>query len=111
MPAKPLPLDDAEARLASESIRRLERTLRGVLFGQDRLVELVVIGVLARGPDRPLVGGVEQQRGVALGDDGEGGRDVGLRHVVVAHVVVDDVTEGGDPVGRSEEHTSELQSH
>jgi len=49
MPAKPLPLDDAEARLASESIRRLERTLRGVLFGQDRLVELVVIGVLARG--------------------------------------------------------------
>lgn len=48
-PAKPMPLDDDEARRAAESIRRLERSLREVLFGQDRLVELVVLGVLARG--------------------------------------------------------------
>ena len=44
-------------------------------------------------------GGVDQQRGVALRDHGERGGDVGLRHVVLAHVVLDDVAEPVDPGG------------
>ena len=44
-----LPLDDDEARLAAAAIDRLTHAMKAVLFGQDRLVELVVTGVLARG--------------------------------------------------------------
>ena len=51
------------------------------------------------GPDRL---GVEQQRGVALEHDGQGGGDVDLGHVVLADVVRDDVAEEGDPLGRGE---------
>ena len=42
-------LDDDEARLAAGAIGRLTETLRTVLFGQDRMVETVVTGILARG--------------------------------------------------------------
>ena len=43
------PLDDAQARHAAEAILRLRRALQKVLFGQDPLIDLVLVGVLARG--------------------------------------------------------------
>ena len=50
-------------------------------------------------PHRPLGRRVEQQRGLALGDDGQGGGDIDLRHVVLTHVVGDDVAEPLDAAG------------
>jgi len=50
MTTRPLePLDDPQARHAAETILRLRRALQKVLFGQDALIDLVLVGVLARG--------------------------------------------------------------
>ena len=43
--------------------------------------------------------GLEQQRRLALCDDREGGGDIDLGHVVVAHVVGDHVAEAVDALG------------
>ena len=64
-----LPLDDAQARHAAESIGRLRRVLQGVLFGQNDLIDLVIVGVLARGhvllEGLPGLGKTELVKGMA----------------------------------------------
>ena len=64
-----LPLDDAQARHAAESIGRLRRALQGVLFGQNDLIDLVIVGVLARGhvllEGLPGLGKTELVKGLA----------------------------------------------
>ena len=45
----PTALSDHELAQASAALERLVATLRTVLFGQEELIELVVVGVLARG--------------------------------------------------------------
>ncbi len=48
-PPSPSPLDDKELTFASTAIGQLIDQLNQVLFGQNELIELVVIGILARG--------------------------------------------------------------
>jgi MoxR-like ATPase len=43
------PLTERQAEFAAESIARLAAALNKVLFGQERLVEMVIVGLLARG--------------------------------------------------------------
>ena len=46
-PGQTLSQDEADA--SADAIDRLGRTLREVLFGQDALIEMVIVGLLARG--------------------------------------------------------------
>ncbi len=48
-PAAAASLTERQAEFAAESIGRLTAALNTVLFGQERLVEMVVVGLLARG--------------------------------------------------------------
>jgi MoxR-like ATPase len=48
-PAAAEPLTERQADFAAEAIARLAAALNKVLFGQERLVELVIVGLLARG--------------------------------------------------------------
>ena len=43
------PLTERQADFAAEAITRLAAALNKVLFGQERLVEMVIVGLLARG--------------------------------------------------------------
>jgi MoxR-like ATPase len=43
------PLSERDAATAGDAIAGLAKALGGVLFGQDELIELVIIGLLARG--------------------------------------------------------------
>jgi MoxR-like ATPase len=43
------PLAERQAEAAADSIGRLSAALNAVLFGQERLIEMVVVGLLARG--------------------------------------------------------------
>jgi len=47
--AAPPPITDAEAGQAATTIARLRKELGSVLFGQETLIEMVIIGLLARG--------------------------------------------------------------
>src|SRR4051812_46437510 len=62
-------LSEAELASASASLTRLLETLDTVLFGQRELIELVVIGVLARGhillEGLPGLGKTELVKGLA----------------------------------------------
>ncbi|MFM8497598.1 MAG: AAA family ATPase, partial [Planctomycetia bacterium] len=42
-------ISDDDARRAAATINRLKRALEAVLFGQERLIEMVIVGLLARG--------------------------------------------------------------
>jgi MoxR-like ATPase len=63
------PLSETELAAASATLERLVGTLRTVLFGQEELIELVVIGVLARGhlllEGLPGLGKTELVKGLA----------------------------------------------
>jgi len=48
-PAAAASLTERQADFAAESITRLAAALNTVLFGQERLVEMVIVGLLARG--------------------------------------------------------------
>jgi MoxR-like ATPase len=65
----PTALTDTELANASATLERLVGTLRTVLFGQEELIELVVIGVLARGhlllEGLPGLGKTELVKGLA----------------------------------------------
>jgi MoxR-like ATPase len=43
------PLAERQAETAADSIGRLSAALNAVLFGQERLIEMVIVGLLARG--------------------------------------------------------------
>jgi MoxR-like ATPase len=43
------PLAERQAEAAADSIGRLSAALNAVLFGQERLIEMVIVGLLARG--------------------------------------------------------------
>ena len=43
------PLTEAEAEAAAASVQRLAAALNTVLFGQEQLIEMVIVGLLARG--------------------------------------------------------------
>jgi len=43
------PLSEQEVELAAARVDRLAQSLNGVLFGQERLIEMVIVGLLARG--------------------------------------------------------------
>jgi MoxR-like ATPase len=43
------PLSERQAEAAADSIGRLSAALNAVLFGQERLIEMVIVGLLARG--------------------------------------------------------------
>ncbi|HEX2853659.1 MAG TPA: AAA family ATPase [Opitutaceae bacterium] len=65
----PTALSETELAQASATLERLVGTLRTVLFGQEELIELVVIGVLARGhlllEGLPGLGKTELVKGLA----------------------------------------------
>ena len=65
----PVPLNETELAAAATTLGRLLDTLDGVLFGQRELIELVVIGVLARGhlllEGLPGLGKTELVKGLA----------------------------------------------
>lgn len=48
-PTPVAPLQEHEVQAAAESVGRLTAALNAVLFGQQRLIELVMVGLLARG--------------------------------------------------------------
>ena len=64
-----LPLTDSEMAAATESLGRLRDGLNNVLFGQDALIEMVMIGLLARGhlllEGLPGLGKTELVKGLA----------------------------------------------
>jgi MoxR-like ATPase len=68
-PSTPSALSETELAHASATLDRLVATLRTVLFGQEELIELVVIGVLARGhlllEGLPGLGKTELVKGLA----------------------------------------------
>ena len=43
------PPSEAEVEAAADSVQRLANVLHTVLFGQERLIEMVIVGLLARG--------------------------------------------------------------
>ena len=43
------PPSEAEVEAAADSVQRLANVLHNVLFGQERLIEMVIVGLLARG--------------------------------------------------------------
>src|SRR5258708_6692543 len=69
LPAAPTPLTDVELIRAASAVNRLVASLRNILFGQEELIELVVIGVLARGhlllEGLPGLGKTELVKGLA----------------------------------------------
>src|SRR5258706_8358168 len=69
MTAAPNPPSDTELAHAATSLNRLIATLQTVLFGQEKLIELVVAGVLARGhlllEGLPGLGKTELVKGLA----------------------------------------------
>ena len=69
MPTTPSPLQDSEISTAKERFERLLGALDTVLFGQRELIELVVVGVAARGhillEGLPGLGKTELVKGLA----------------------------------------------
>ena len=78
---------------------RALRTTAVAAVAAAAAVAVVAVESLALRPPRTLGLGLEQQRRLALRDDREGRRDVHLGHVVVPHVVGDDVAEALDALG------------
>lgn len=64
-----VPINETEAAAASVSLDRLRDVLNNVLFGQERLVEMVMIGLLSRGhillEGLPGLGKTELVKGLA----------------------------------------------
>lgn len=64
-----LPLTESELASAGEVLARLRKTMQNVLFGQEALIDLVIIGLLARGhillEGLPGLGKTELVKGLA----------------------------------------------
>ena len=67
--ASPPQITEDEARGAAASVAHLRRVLGGVLFGQDDLIDMVIVGLLARGhillEGLPGLGKTELVKGLA----------------------------------------------
>jgi len=76
------------------------RAVVGATSARTVVVAVVpLLAVTAGRPGQRIVGRIEQQRRLALSHHRQRRGHIGLRHVVVAHVVGDDVAEGLDPRG------------
>ncbi|MCC6881301.1 MAG: AAA family ATPase, partial [Verrucomicrobiales bacterium] len=64
-----MPANEAQIQKHAEAIRKLRDSLGGVLFGQTELIDLVLVGLLARGhlllEGLPGLGKTELVKGLA----------------------------------------------